>query len=481
MTMRRSSRRRSHRFNYRYDFRAINEQQVDDITLEFFYKPHTITLLLVIIVILLYTVMTRDESTSEKNVWYGFCAVIFFFTVISVLAFPNGPFTRPHPAVWRIVFGFSVLYFLGLVFISFLNVTQVRAILVWLEPSVQYAKREVDTIEEYAVNCSDVTWERIYSGFDIFAFGHFMGWALKALLLRSYTLCWSISILWEMTEVFFMHLLPNFKECWWDQIFLDVLLCNGCGIWLGIQVCRFLEMREYRWESIKDIHTTTGKLRRAAMQFMPAKWMPVRWLDPHSSIMRVVGVYILIVFFVMVELNTFFLKHFLRFPAKHPFCWGRILLMGAISAPALRQYYVYLTDTRCKRLGTQSWVFVAITCVEMIVSLKFGAEEFTRTQFVNVVGWLVVSMVVTLLCLYMMISLSRWGYNKDVEVYDGDLSGPEFPTVLKPLSKYGRASCNGTSNDDGSSCDADRESDDATDLRHRVRQRNLMHESTNGF
>jgi len=33
--------------------------QVDDITLEFFYKPHTITLLLVIIMTLLYTVMTR--------------------------------------------------------------------------------------------------------------------------------------------------------------------------------------------------------------------------------------------------------------------------------------------------------------------------------------------------------------------------------------------------------------------------------------
>lgn len=48
-----------------------------------------------------------------------------------------------------------------------------------------------------------------------------------------------------------MHLLPNFAECWWDQVILDILLCNGGGIWLGMTVCRFLEMRTYHWASIK--------------------------------------------------------------------------------------------------------------------------------------------------------------------------------------------------------------------------------------
>ena len=46
-----------------------------------------------------YYFFSRDESTEETNIWYGGCAVTFFFAVISVLAFPNGPFTRPHPAV----------------------------------------------------------------------------------------------------------------------------------------------------------------------------------------------------------------------------------------------------------------------------------------------------------------------------------------------------------------------------------------------
>lgn len=55
--------------------------------------------------------------------------------------------------------------------------------------------------QEYAVNCHVITWERIVSHFDIFAFGHFWGWAMKALLIRSYGLCWTISITWELTEV----------------------------------------------------------------------------------------------------------------------------------------------------------------------------------------------------------------------------------------------------------------------------------------
>lgn len=52
-------------------------------------------------------------------------------------------------------------------------------------------------------------------------------------------------------QVQFAHLLPNFKECWWDALILDVLVCNGLGIWCGLKVCSFLEMREYKWVSIR--------------------------------------------------------------------------------------------------------------------------------------------------------------------------------------------------------------------------------------
>ncbi|MEJ1288356.1 phosphatidylserine synthase 1 [Cricetulus griseus] len=284
----------------------------------------------------------RDDSVPEDNIWRGILSVIFFFLIISVLAFPNGPFTRPHPALWRMVFGLSVLYFLFLVFLLFLNFEQVKSLMYWLDPNLRYATREAD-IMEYAVNCHVITWERIVSHFDIFAFGHFWGWAMKALLIRSYGLCWTISITWELTELFFMHLLPNFAECWWDQVILDILLCNGGGIWLGMVVCRFLEMRTYHWASFKDIHTTTGKIKRAVLQFTPASWTYVR------------------------------------------------------------QYYAYLTDTQCKRVGTQCWVFGVIGFLEAIVCIKFGQDLFSKTQILYVVFWLLCVAFTTFLCLYGMV------------------------------------------------------------------------------
>ncbi len=105
------------------------------------------------------------------------------------------------------------------------------------------------------MNCSDITFERLWSHtFDVFGLGHFFGWTMKAMLVRHYGICWTISVTWEITELAFAHLLPNFAECWWDALILDVIVCNGLGIWFGLYICRKLEMRTYKWESIKLVN-----------------------------------------------------------------------------------------------------------------------------------------------------------------------------------------------------------------------------------
>ncbi|KAG6446206.1 hypothetical protein O3G_MSEX004369 [Manduca sexta] len=230
-------------------FSSINERPVDDISLEFFYKPHTITLLAVSIASVIYTAFVRDERDIQENIWSGICCVVFFFLIVSVLTFPNGPFTRPHPALWRIVFGMSVLYLLALLFLLFQSYSTVYAIMYWIDPNLR--NFHIDMDKEYAVNCSDITFARVWSHVDVFAWGHFLGWAFKAILFRHAGLLWAISIMWEITEIAFAHLLPNFKECWWDSLILDVLICNGLGIWCGLKICKALEMREYKWVSIR--------------------------------------------------------------------------------------------------------------------------------------------------------------------------------------------------------------------------------------
>lgn len=53
--------------------------------------------------------------------------------------------------------------------------------------------------------------------------------ALQALIIRDYPLLWVLSIGFELMELTFQHMLPNFNECWWDSWVLDVAVCNFIG------------------------------------------------------------------------------------------------------------------------------------------------------------------------------------------------------------------------------------------------------------
>lgn len=366
----------------------------------------------------------RDANNIEKNIWDGILCCIFFFLIISLLAFPNGPFIRPHPAVWRIVFGLSVLYLLAILFLLFQNYRTVRNIFLWLDPNL--ANFHIDMEKEYGVNCSDVTLERVWNHVDVFALGHYLGWMFKAILIRHNGILWAISCMWEITEIAFAHLLPNFVECWWDAWILDVIICNGFGIWCGLFICRMLEMREYKWVSIRDIHSTSGKIKRAVLQFTPESWTSVRWLDPKCSYMRIIAFCQLVLFWQVSELNTFFLKHVFEMPPSHPFVTGRLILIGVIVAPSVKQYYTYITDTQCKRVGTQCWVYGCIMVSEALLCIKHGQELFERTQAINIAVWLLIQLLISVLC---VMGCVLW--NKH---FKGPIDSSKENSPLKPRS-----------------------------------------------
>ena len=141
-------------------FIDVNDKQVDDISLEFFYKPHAITLLLGCIVFLTFLAFSRDPNADFRgNVLTGCGSLFLCFMVISILAFPNGPFTRPHPIIWRMVFGSSVLYLLLLQFLIHQDYETVRSLILWIDPSMQ--NYTIDMEGEYGQKCWDITFERI--------------------------------------------------------------------------------------------------------------------------------------------------------------------------------------------------------------------------------------------------------------------------------------------------------------------------------
>lgn len=36
-------------------------------------------------------------------------------------------------------------------------------------------------------------------------------------MIRNHVMLWTLSIGFELMELTFQHLLPNFNECWWDR------------------------------------------------------------------------------------------------------------------------------------------------------------------------------------------------------------------------------------------------------------------------
>ena len=386
---------------------AVNDHKVTEITINFFYRPRTLTLLLLVTILLVSVAFVRDEEANKAaNVAAGIYALTFLFLSIGLLVFPNGPFTRPHPAFWRMVFGASVLYFLLFTFILFQRFSDVQNILMWIDPELNGSS--TDSTKLYAVDCS-FTWENLSSRLDVFIFAHFFGWIFKAVLVRHSGILWAISIMWECTELFFAHVLPNFAECWWDAIIFDVLICNGLGIYFGMLLCKWMEMKHFQWESIKHIKGARGKLKRAMLQFTPQAWSETRWMDPSSPYMRTVAIFILILLFQVGELNTFLLKHILYVPTSHYLVSLRLALMGLIAAPSLRQYFVYVTDRTCTRLGTQAWMCFAIMVAELLFSIKFGMRILPKPAVLYLVCWLVLIMLVSVCIVAILI---RWTNRK---------------------------------------------------------------------
>lgn len=380
---------------------TVNDRKVTNITLTFFYQPRTLTLLLLVIFALIFAAFMREDDNMERadNIAAGMYAVSFLFLSIGLLVFPNGPFTRPHPVFWRLVFGTSVLYFLLLAFILFQRYSDVQLMLYWVDPSLNTSETDSDKL--YAVDCS-FTVDNLSSRMDIFVIAHLLGWIFKAMLVRHTVLLWTISLMWECTELMFAHVLPNFEECWWDALVFDVLLCNGLGIFIGMKICGKMEVRQFHWESIKHIKGTKNKLKRAVLQFTPQEWGKIRWLDPSCTYMRTLAIFLLLLLFQISELNTFLLKHVLHVPTDHYLVTLRLAVIGLTGSPSLRQYYVYITDKSCKRLGTQAWLFLSIMVTELLLSIKFGMRMLPRPTVLYIVAWLGLTALVSVVIVFLI-------------------------------------------------------------------------------
>lgn len=273
----------------------------------------------------------------------------------------------------------SVLYELGLVFLLFQTAEDARQLLTFIDSNLN---KEID-FTAYGNQCE--LWDlshpsnpmhNIASKMDGFVPAHFFGWFFKTLILRDIWLANMISFGFELLEYTFEHQLPNFSECWWDHWVLDFLLCNGLGIYFGMMCCKHLSIKTYKWCNLFNIRSYKGRIKRVFAQFGPYSWVKFSW-KPTENLYRWLYVSFVIMFFLLAELNTFYLKFVMWVPPENPLVLSRLVMFMFWGAVAVREAYDYAAGA-AKTFGQQSWIMCAIIVTEFMIVVKFGSETLQK-------------------------------------------------------------------------------------------------------
>ncbi|KAK0504367.1 phosphatidyl serine synthase-domain-containing protein [Armillaria luteobubalina] len=344
-------------------------QERHDTSVEFFYKPITLSALAVGLALLTYVATTQDvlkEGRDKRRV--GVYASLLSFLMFSMIQFRDGPFIRPHPAFWRAVLCVNLLYELALVFLLFQDLDSARGMMTLLDPALGVPLPE----KSYAEDCA-LEWSTIWNALDVFCVAHALGWFGKAMILRDYWFCWILSIAFELAEYSLQHQLANFAECWWDHWVLDVLICNWVGTYLGMKVCQYLEVKPYEWRGLRQHRGLRSKARRVLSQFSPHDFTAFKW-GTASSFGHYIVVVLLLAVFLAAELNPFYLKALLWMEPDHPIVIMRLAGVFLCALPAVRELYQYINDPR---MGQHVWLLLATILTELLVIRKWSVGVFT--------------------------------------------------------------------------------------------------------
>lgn len=181
---------------------------------------------------------------------------------------------------------------------------------------------------------------------DIFVIAHSLGWFAKALIVRDLGVSWVCSVLFELIELAFAHMLPNFRECWWDSIILDVFGCNLVGIYLADYI-----LSQLGWKKYNFLSSSFGSKR-----------INYKFLFTAS---------LLVALITLIDMNFFFLKFVLYIPTTHWLSHVRTYMFALISVPASMEMYKWAakpTGRKVKKTNSSRWTFFT-QCPSAVVGM----------------------------------------------------------------------------------------------------------------
>ncbi len=321
--------------------------------------------------------LNGGEGSLINNARVGLAAVVAVLGVLSCKYMPRGTLRVPGWVLAGAVRGLGVAYLCGVVFLCCLSRDQVQFVLrEFVDGGLGVPLPE----KHYAEDCSmtgESGMKNLEDKMDVFMLGHFIGWFFKMLIVRDWKLCMFQSVMFEVLEVTFRHWLPNFYECWWDQLIVDIMVCNTGGIVAGQLLIKYFEMAPYRWslretQRPRETFLTTVRRFLTESDLSGLEW---RFLGSLDNFLKVA---FFVVFFQLCDLLFFFNKFILWVPHNHFLCGLRVWLVGVLSIPAAAEYYQFITRPRERRLGANNFLLQLIIYAEIILFFRNYDGQFTN-------------------------------------------------------------------------------------------------------
>jgi phosphatidylserine synthase 2 len=70
------------------------------------------------------------------------------------------------------------------------------------------------------------------------------------------------------------------------------------------------------------------------------------------------------------------LKYLLWIPPLNPLNSYRLILWFFLAAPAIREYYEFISNPNCKRIGDAAWIGLLGLILELLLCIKYGKGKF---------------------------------------------------------------------------------------------------------
>ena len=80
---------------------------------------------------------------------------------------------------------------------------------------------------------------------------------------------------------------------------------------------------------------------------------------------------------LLIDCNNFFLKFVLWVPAEHDLLKFRVALWGLCSLATSKEWYEYISNEYCHRLGPFAWLCFYTVSVEVMTVIKCQEDKFT--------------------------------------------------------------------------------------------------------